>query len=56
MSKIERKSLCSADEGVNDCHTVVNAVIDKCHEETIAKALEDDAASHPGNRAVQVAR
>lgn len=36
---------------MNDCHTVVKAVIDKCHEETIAKALEADAATRPGNAA-----
>lgn len=38
--------------GVNDCHTVVKGVIDKCHEETVVKALEADAASRLGNTAV----
>ena len=38
--------------GVNDCHTVVKGVIDKCHQETVAKALEAEAATRPGNAAV----
>lgn len=38
--------------GVNDCHTVVKSVIDKCHQETVDKALEADAAKRPGNAAV----
>lgn len=38
--------------GVNDCHTVLEKVIDKCHDEAVAKALDDVAASRPGNAAV----
>lgn len=34
---------------VNDCHTVVTRVVDKCHQELIDKALEAAAAARPGN-------
>lgn len=30
--------------GINDCHTVVNGIIDKCQTNTLDKVLADDAA------------
>lgn len=30
--------------GLNDCHSVVKRIIDKCHDEAVTKALEADTA------------
>jgi hypothetical protein len=30
--------------GLNDCHTVVNDILDKCRNDTLEKALQDDTA------------